>query len=201
MKGFIFGFLLGGVTGAGITALICKSHLEKERETIRKEYKEYYERKQEEEDEAKMTHVKVIPDKPVPDKEEKQQYTELVREYDRADFERPTEEDLIEEAENTEKMHNALEQIHGDRVKLIQVESFGEIQSYDCESLTYYVYDKTLTHEDGSIVDDVNFLIGDALDRYGWADDDENEDALYVRNYKLAKDFEIVKVMEEYPEK
>ena len=200
MKGFIFGFLLGGVTGAGITALICKSHLKKEREKIRKEYKEYYERKQEEEDEAKMTHVKVIPDKPVPEKEEMHQYKELVREYDRADFERPTEEDLIEEAENTEKIHNAL-LASRDRIKLIQVESFGEIQSFDAESLTYYVYDKTLTHEDESLVDDVDFLIGDALDRYGWADNDEEQDALYVRNYKLQKDFEIIKVMDEYPEK
>jgi len=200
MKQFIFGLLLGGVAGAGITALICKSHLTKEREKIRQEYKQYYERKQEEEDEAKITHVKAIPDKPIPETEDNKRYSELVREYDRAEYERPTEEDLIEEAENTKKMHDALEASR-DRIKLIQVESFGEIQSFDAESLTYYVYDKTLTHEDESLVDDVDFLIGDALDRYGWADNDEEQDALYVRNYKLQKDFEIIKVMDEYPEK
>ena len=104
-----------------------KKQLEEDRANIRKEYKEYYERKEEEEDAAKITHVKVIPDKPTP--EENKKYTELVREYDRAELERPTEEDLIAETEAIDNVHNALEAAH-DSVKLIKIEHFGEINSY-----------------------------------------------------------------------
>lgn len=199
MKHFIFGLLLGAGIGSGVTYFICKSHfkktLEEERKKIRAEYKEYYERKQEEEDEAKVKHVKAIPDKPV----EMKEYKEIVQSYDRAELERPTEEDLIEETENINKMHDALAKSH-DRVKLIKIDHFGEINSYECESLTYYVYDKTLCHENGDIVDDPSFLLGDALDRYGWADDDSDTEALYCRNYAISKDFEVVKVLGEYPE-
>ena len=198
MKNFIFGLVLGAIAGSGITYYIMKEkqkkQLEEDRANIRKEYKEYYERKEEEEDAAKITHVKVIPDKPTP--EENKKYTELVREYDRAELERPTEEDLIAETEAIDNVHNALEAAH-DSVKLIKIEHFGEINSYETESLNYYAMDRTLVHEDGTVVDDEAFLIGDALDRYGWRDDD-NDGTLYCRNYKLQKDFEIVKIIDEY---
>lgn len=207
MKHLIFGILIGGAIGAGITYYICKKNfdkkIEEERAKIRAEYKEYYERKQEEEDTAKASHKPAVPDKPVETVEEhaeKQQYKNLAGLYDRAELEHPTEDDLVEMTENEEKLHDALSKAH-DKVKIIQVESFGEIQSYECESLTYYVYDKTLCHENGDIVDDVEYLVEDALDRYGWADNDEDTDALYVRNYKIQKDFEIVKVLDEYPDK
>lgn len=207
MKHLIFGILIGGAIGAGITYYICKKNfdkkIEEERAKIRAEYKEYYERKQEEEDTAKASHKPAVPDKPVETAEEyaeKKQYKNLAGLYDRAELEHPSEDDLVEMTENEEKLHDALSKAH-DKVKIIQVESFGEIQSYECESLTYYVYDKTLCHENGDIVDDVEYLIEDALDRYGWADNDEDTDALYVRNYKIQKDFEIVKVLDEYPDK
>jgi hypothetical protein len=199
MKHLIIGFVLGIIAGSGTTYYICKKKAEKDKEeyraATRKELKEYYERKEEEEDAAKITHVKVIPDKPV--SRDVEEYRELVKQYDPAELERPTEEDLIEESEAIERVHTTLEQTH-ERVKLINIDNFGEIQSYDTESLTYYVQDQTLVHEDGTVVDDEAFLIGDALDRYGWRDDDENEDALYCRNYKLQKDYEVIKVMDEY---
>ncbi len=210
MRNFIIGLLLGGGAGGGITYYIMKKQMDGMRDEIRAEYKEYYERKQVEEDEAKAEHINAIPDKPIPKPRE---YTNIIKTYggevrdfddeDPAESERPEDdepddvEDLIEEAENTEKLHNALEKSH-DRIKLLQPDSFGEINSYACESLMYYVYDKTLVHEDDTLVDDIAFLVGDALDRYGWADNDEDEEPLYVRNYKLQKDFEVIKVMDEY---
>jgi hypothetical protein len=197
MRNFIIGLLLGGAVGTGITYFVMKNKNEKvlaeEVAKARKEYKEYYEQREEEENVAKITHVKAIPDKPTVPKE----YTELVKEYDRAELEHPTEEDLIEMTDAENKMHDALDKAH-DKPKLIKIESFGEIQSYDTESLTYYVYDRTLVHEDQTIVDDEAFLIGDALDRYGWRDDDADANPLYVRNYKIQKDFEIIKVFAEY---
>ena len=198
MKQFIFGLLLGGGVGAGITYFVMKKQFEKKEEeiraSIRKELKEYYERKQEEEDEAKVKHVKAIPDKPVVSRE----YHELTRPYDRAEMEHPTEEDYIAETEAEERVQEALEASH-DKPKLLNVESFGELTNYETESLTYYVEDQTLVHEDGSLVDDEAFLLGDALDRYDWRDDDNDQAPLYVRNYKLQRDYEVVKVMAEYP--
>lgn len=189
---FGIGLITGGGIGAGITYYICKKKLEGERAKIRAEYKEYYARKQEEEDEAKIKHVKVIPDKPLP-----KEYTDIVAGYTVNEPHEVTQEDLINETENIERMHNELAKNH-DKPKILQAESFGEIDSYDCESLTYYVYDKTLVHEDNTLVDDPAFLLGDALERYGWADDDECIDALYVRNYKLQRDLEVIKVFGEY---
>ena len=198
MRNFIIGMLLGGAIGSGITYFIMKNKMDSREEDIRnearKEYKEYYERKQAEEDEAKATHVNKVPDKPVETKE----YKNLAGLYDRAEMERPSEEDLIAESEGINAVHDVLREEKGERVKILEPEHFGEITSYECESLTYYVMDKTLIHEDGTIVDDESFLIGDSIERYGWGDDDEVLDPLYVRNYRIAKDFEIVKVMGEY---
>lgn len=203
MRNFIIGLLIGGGLGSGITYYICKTKFEKkleeERAKAREYYKNYYEQKQIEEDDAKAKHVNVVPDKPIPNEYEKlaNEYKAEDRETDPAELERPTEEELIEQSENIDKMHNALEESH-EKVKLLKVEHFGEINTYDTESLTYYVYDQTLIHEDESIVDDEAYLLGDALDRYGWRDDDEDESPLYCRNYHLQKDFEVVKVFAEY---
>lgn len=208
MRNFILGLLLGGAAGSGITYYICKSRFEKtiaeERQKIRREYKEYYEKKQAEEDEAIANHAPAIPDKPVESSDryvQRKQAEEIIRDnhyiYDPAESEGPTEDDLIAESEAINNMHDTLAAIHKDP-KIIKGEHFGEIVSYDTESLTYYVEDQTLVHEDQSLVDDEGFLIGDALDRYGWRDDDEDDSALYVRNYQIQKDFEIIKVFGEY---
>lgn len=198
VRNLIIGLILGGALGSSITYFVMKGKFEKKEDDIRtearKEYKEYYERKQAEEDEAKATHVNKVPDKPIETKE----YKNLAGLYDRAEMERPSEEDLIAETEGVNAVHEALEKSHGERTKILEPEHFGEITTYECESLTYYVMDKTLVHEDGTVVDDESFLIGDALERYNWADSDEDNLPLYVRNYRIAKDFEIVKVMGEY---
>lgn len=202
MRNFIIGLLIGGGLGSGITYYICKTKFEKkleeERAKAREYYKNYYEQKQIEEDEAKAKHVAKVPEKPIPNEYEKLASRYYVEDRnDPAELEHPTEEDLIEQSESINKMHDALDESH-DKVKLLKIEHFGEINTYDTESLTYYVYDQTLVHEDDSIVDDEAYLLGDALDRYGWRDDDEDVNPLYCRNYHLQKDFEVVKVFAEY---
>lgn len=194
---------MGGGTGAGITYIIMKKQLEKELKLAREEYKSYYERKDIEEIDAMATHEKAVPDKPEKaakddsEKTEKRQYSDLVKRYVPEPLE--DDEDPAEEATVVaDNIQEHLEKTH-DRTKILKPEHFGELTEYECETLRYYVHDKTLVHEDESIVDDPAFLLGDALDRYGWADDDEEEEDLYVRNYKLQRDYEVVKVFDEYP--
>ena len=64
--------------------------------------------------------------------------------------------------------------------------------------MRYYVHDKMLVHEDNSLVEDIEFLIDDALERYGWDNDDKDESSLFVRNYELERDYEVIKVFDEW---
>ena len=205
MRNLLIGLILGGILGSGTTYYICKKKMDEREDEIRsearKEYKEYYERKQVEEDEAIATHVKKVPDKPIP-----QEYKELVNNYrveepDPAELENPQDDEEEVDYAEEETVVDDLIQEHLEKQnpnpKIILPESFGELNTYDTETLTFYQQDRVLVHEDETLVDDINFLIGDSLDRYGWADDDD--DVLYVRNYKLQRDYEIIKKYEEYP--
>ena len=197
MRNLLIGLILGGILGGGTTYFICDKRA-KERENeiraeARKEYKEYYERKQIEEDELKAEKTTQ------PNEEEKRKLRELTRQYDPAEEEGPGEE--VDYAEEASIVNDAI-QTHLEKQnpepKIIPPESFGELSEYECETMQYFVHDKTLIHENEEIVDDIHFLIGDCLDRYGWADNDEVQDCLYVRKYKLQRDYEIEKVMGDY---
>ena len=198
MRNLLIGLILGGILGSGATYYICKRNhdleIEDERAKIRAEYKEYYERKQMEEDELKAEKASQMPDK-----EDSKKYKELTRQYDPADEEGPGEEVDYAEEESVvgDIIQDHLEK-QNPQPKIIPPEAFGELAAYDCETLRYFVQDKMLIHENDEIVDDIAFLLGDALDRYGWADDDKDEGCLYVRNYKLQRDYEIEKVLGEY---
>lgn len=192
MRNLLLGILMGGGIGAGITYVIMKKKVDEEIELAREEYKNYYEKKDIEETDAMATHKKKVPDKPVPNKEEIRKYTDLVEEYGPEDD--PGEEATVV----ADNIQNHLEKSNP-KPKIIRVESFGELPEYECETLRFYVEDRTLVHEDETIVDDPDFLLGDALDRYGWADNDEENEDLYVRNYKLQRDYEVTKVYDEYP--
>lgn len=202
MRNFIIGLFLGGATGAGITYLIMKKQAEAHEEVLRKEIREeckkYYEKKEIDELDAMANHEKAIPDKPVENKE----YNDLVKEYDPSEEESPEDDDPMTEEEarivSDDLVQQALE-AKNEKPKIITADSFGEIPHYEYETLKYYVHDHTLVHEDESIVDDPAFLVGDAIDRYGWGDNDEEEGDLYVRNYRLQRDYEIVKIFDEYP--
>ena len=201
MRNLIIGFILGGSIGAGITYVLMNRKMESEIELAREEYKRYYERKEIEEMDAMASHEKAIPDKPVDENNKK--YIDLTKEYssdvDPAEEEGPSEDDPLENEVIVDDMIQEHLEKTNDKPKIIPVESFGELAAYECECLKFYVEDRTLVHEDGNLVDDIEFLIGDALDRYDWANNDEEESDLYVRNYKLQRDYEITKIFGEYP--
>lgn len=80
--------------------------------------------------------------------------------------------------------------------KLIKQEDYGEIFNYTASTLYFYRDDGILTTEDDEIIEDPEEILDDALDKYGFRDN--NESAIYVRNYKLETDFEILKMNDSY---
>ena len=83
--------------------------------------------------------------------------------------------------------------------KIIKQEECGSNPAYKEISLTYCVADNKLIEDVGGDcyydadedLDAVSDLIGDALDKYGFRDNDE--DSICVRNYKYGIDYNIVK--------
>ena len=70
----------------------------------------------------------------------------------------------------------------------ISPEEFGEIESYETKSWTYYS-DHIITNEFGEIVDEPEAFIGDNLIHFSEYEDD----SLHVRNENIECDYEIIK--------
>lgn len=78
---------------------------------------------------------------------------------------------------------------------VIPPEEFGEIESYDTKSWTYYA-DNVITDEYGDVVSDPKEIIGDTLIRFG----EYEEDSLHVRNENIDCDYEIIKSEKSFKE-
>ena len=106
----------------------------------------------------------------------------------------PADEDMddILNAEDFEK-----EKKIGPGPKIIKASEYGEDPKLDCKQLIYYTDDETLATEEDEIVDDISGLIGDALTKYGFINNNE-EDSIYVRNERRGTDYEIIKVHGSY---
>lgn len=76
---------------------------------------------------------------------------------------------------------------------VIAPEEFGELEDYQTEAFVYYE-DKIVATNDDRIVDDVEVLIGDALEHFG----DYEDDAVHVRNEKEKTDYEILRSEKNY---
>ena len=83
----------------------------------------------------------------------------------------------------------------GDVPYVISPEEFDELEGYTPISLTYFA-DGLLADENGVIVDDVEEIIGDALDHFG----EYEEDAVFARNDAKRCDYEILKDERTYAE-
>ena len=66
--------------------------------------------------------------------------------------------------------------------------NYAEKDDYGCENLAYYA-DGVLADINDEPVDNIEELVGDALDHFG----DYEEDAVHVRNEKLKCDYEILR--------
>lgn len=71
---------------------------------------------------------------------------------------------------------------------VISPEEFGDNEDYEVESLTYYA-DGVLTDDQDNIIEDVEGLVGDALDHFGEFEDD----SVFVRDDTVQRDYEILR--------
>lgn len=78
---------------------------------------------------------------------------------------------------------------------VISPEEFSELEGYSQVSLTYFA-DGVLADEHGIIVDDVEEIVGDALNHFGEYEDD----SVFVRNDAKRCDYEILRDEREYEE-
>lgn len=75
-----------------------------------------------------------------------------------------------------------------DRPYVIPPEEFGQIESYETISLTYYA-DMVLADDNDELVEDVDNIVGlDSLGHFGEYEDD----SVFVRNDRLKCDYEIL---------
>lgn len=76
---------------------------------------------------------------------------------------------------------------------VISPEEFGEMDGYNQISLTYYA-DGILADENGVIIDDIEEIVGDALDHFGEYEDD----SVFCRSDPKRCDYEILKDLRRY---
>lgn len=104
------------------------------------------------------------------------------------DIETPEEEAFDEHRKNMNKPP-----------RIISAEDYANLPSYiDQEVLYYYAYDEMLCDENEEPVDEPSDLIGDALEKYGFADSDER--LIFVMNYATDTCYEIQKLDQSWTE-
>lgn len=82
---------------------------------------------------------------------------------------------------------------------IISLDEFNEDMEYDKISLGYYQIDDILVDEGEEVITDVSYVVGDeALTSFGVMSDDR--DIVYIRNERLAIDYEIVRMNKSYRE-
>lgn len=125
-------------------------------------------------------------------------YTSFFRNREHPEDDAPEED----EGNSGEEFTNDHAKNRTRRPKPIKVEDFGQDPSYETSTLLFYVEDQALVYEDQSPMDDYpneDELLGDALDKFGWKDDEE-ETEIYVRNFARRTDYEVIKVFGAYSE-
>lgn len=116
--------------------------------------------------------------------------------------EAPVEEAGAEKIEDdvawADKMTRRANEYRGRRPRIISADALGDLDAtWDVKTLYYYAYDETLATEDGELIDDIGLTVGDALEKYGFADDASQREII-VQNFDFSTVYEIEKVLGEY---
>lgn len=234
MKQFIFGVVLGGCVAGVASYFITKDRVEKRvrREcediicTMRAHYAEQFEIKK----------AEILNDKEDPEEIVKR-YHEVNDIYnrtskdvvgdkvirseviDRAEMERPSEDDAPDEyyedaipvsavvVDDPVEAAGILEGIAADKYdkenrrrapeRITREEFDNRPPGYEQKEYTYYVEDMTYTDESDMVINDEIDLFGPAIE--GWDLNHEDTDPIFIRNYRLQCDYMIEKMFCESP--
>lgn len=174
-------FFVGLAVGAGAAWYYAKEKYaciaEQEIASVKEAYAQ---REQKAEPEPKVTPVTLTPGKP-PEKPSIVDYAQKVKEAGYTDYSRSVEPD---------KKPNP-----GELPYVISPDEFGEIEEYTKVSLTHFS-DGVLADECGEVVDNVEEIVGDALEHIG----EYEEDCVHVRNDAKRCDYEILEDLRTFSE-
>lgn len=160
-------FAVGAALGSAVTFLSVKKKYEKLSKEEIKSVREYYERKSE------------------PAKEEASNDTEDTEVEENGYY------SVEDDNDYSEYPKSDISDEKGPYV--ISPEEFGENDIFECISLTYY-NDGVLADENDDPIDNIESVIGDALEHFGEYEDD----AVYVCNERLRLYYEILKDYRDY---
>ena len=191
-------FAAGLGIGAAGTFFLVKKHYEKVADEEIEAMREHYIHKSEERVEEEPVEAPTRPQKPSLE-ELRKRYVSEDEESTEAYFEHPEDSDEDEEDYADGYSKEELDSIGVDQQEdyerrkklapqLISVDEFGELPNFDTAELLYYEEDDRLTDEDDNDIEDPIALLGTATDHI-------DEEDVFVRNFRLATDYHIHKVM------
>lgn len=123
-------------------------------------------------------------------------YSKKNSEHENEDEDQPADEMDSEEALGEEYMKEH-EKNKGRAPKIISEESLGELAgNIDQKVLLFYRLNDVITDEEDQIIDDPDYLIGDALDKYNFRESDEQ--IIFVQNFDLDTVYEVHKVEDSF---
>ncbi len=182
MKGLVFtlGFAVGAAAGSIATWRFLKTKYEQlAREEI-EEVREYYANKSEKKDEEETN----TDDSEEDSTEEKEDSKAVYTEYSKlaslysGDATEKTKDEGGEQPMSRQEPY------------VISPAEFGEIESYETETLIYY-NDGVLADSDNNRIDDIESCIGyESLNHFG--EYVEGDDSVYVRNDEAMTDYEVL---------
>ena len=113
---------------------------------------------------------------------------------DRAESEYPMDDSEYEHYANIGEMRGS---------QVIEADEVDEIPQYDKVILQYYTYNNILVYgepenEEQEVIEDEDGLLGDAWEKSGFMNIDDDRDTLYIRNFDRGTDYEIQKIFSAY---
>ena len=131
-----------------------------------------------------------------------------VVEPDSAEREAPIERahaERLDEEQSDEWMNEWPEEMtararknEGRRPRIISADTLGDLDgTWDTQVLYYYTYDDTLTTEEGEVIENILWAVGDCLEKYGFTEDTSQREVI-VQNFDLNTVYEVVKVIGEF---
>lgn len=114
---------------------------------------------------------------------------DFLEDEDPAESESPEDDDDGE----MEKVHEHHQATKNRKPRIISADAVGDVPAYfDNKNLYFYAWDEVLVDDEDQVVDDPGLLIGDALTKYNFIDNDQM--LMFVLNESQSTLYEIAKV-------